>query len=308
MTLHEERLTGIGGSDIASLFNIGWGCRRRLFYEKTATPPDFAKQETDAMKLGKVLEDFFAEKYKSKSDRQIRNCSLSRHSFFDALLVHVDRLVVRQDIGPKHLGVLEIKSVGRNVFYKYKREGLPEDYILQLQHGMLITSTSWGSFAVGCRDNGALLWWDVERNEDICQRILQEGPNFWTDVQMARSQPHLQLAPDRLEPDDRRCQDCSYRVTCQGDALIELEPSTEYEEDESLRPLVMEFLERQSLVKEAKDLFEESQEELRDKLGDRGLVSVGGAKIQYQPYERKAYTVKATRIRALRVYPPKERI
>ena len=51
-----ERLTGLGGSDAASLLNIGWGCRRRLWYEKRNVEPDYKREENAAMELGQVLD------------------------------------------------------------------------------------------------------------------------------------------------------------------------------------------------------------------------------------------------------------
>ena len=42
----QDRKQGVGGSDIASLFNIGWGCKRRLFYDKTNTPEDFPRDSS----------------------------------------------------------------------------------------------------------------------------------------------------------------------------------------------------------------------------------------------------------------------
>ena len=148
MTFAEERLTGIGGSDAASLFNIGFGCRRRLWYQKTQTPEDFPREESDAMALGKALEPFFIEKYAQQAGRHIASVGdFMAHAEIPYLIVHVDayvyddaRFTGQEDV---HLpGVLEIKSCGRGAFYKYKREGLPEDYILQLQHTLPLCYTS----------------------------------------------------------------------------------------------------------------------------------------------------------------------
>ena len=111
--------------------------------------------------------------------------------------------------------------------------------------------------------------------------------------------------PDALEPDDDRCQDCCYRTSCQGNALIQVAKASEYEQDESLRPLVMEFIERRALAKEATAMLDDTKEEIKARLGDRGMVTAAGAKIQFYSITKKEYVVKAHEERALRIYPAK---
>jgi predicted phage-related endonuclease len=282
-----ERLTGIGGSDIASVLNVGYGCRRRLWYQKRSTPPDFPRDYNKAMRLGEVLEPFFREEYEEASGRATKSLfSAVRHDGHIEILAHVDALIYDKKPPmsgyPPVTGVLEIKSVGREVFYRIKREGLPEDYILQLQHGLLASGYSWGSFAIGSRDSGELLWWDVERDESICTNILSEALAFWALVQNGP-------IPDALDPDDRRCQRCEYRNSCQGNALVQLEAKADMEYDESLRPLIDECCERQQLVNQATDLLAEAREELKTRLGDRQAVIAGMHKVYYRPQVAKGF-------------------
>ncbi len=291
-----ERATGIGGSDVASLFNIGYGCQLRLWREKRGETPDFPRLETGAMKLGNILEPFFAAEYSRITERQVVSRGVARHPLHNELLVHVDRIIFGGErIDP---GVLEIKAVSRAMFYKVKREGLPEDYVLQLQHGMLVTGLKWGAFAVGSRDSGDLMHWDVPRNESFCQLILDAGPAFWARVENGPM-------PERLDIDDPRCQRCEYRTSCQGAALMEIVKDIDYVQDESLRSLVLDLVERKALKKEAEELVDESAEELKFRLGDRTMVAAAGVKIQYYPFIKKAYTVKEHAERPLRVYPEK---
>lgn len=293
-----ERSTGIGGSDIASVFNLGYGCRLRLWREKRGQEPDYPSEESGPMELGVVLEPHIAAKYEKKTGRSVAIEGVRRHVDSPELLVHVDRIIYSSH--RPDLGVLECKAVGRAMYWKIKREGMPEDYILQLQHGMLVTNLQWGSFAVMNRDNGDLLWWDVSRDEAVCREILQEGPIFWAQVQNGP-------APEPLDPEDRRCQTCEYRLSCQGNALVSVAKESEYQADESLRPLVLEFLERRALAKEADDLLDETKEAMKAALGDRGMVTAAGVKIQYYTITKKEYTVKQHEERPLRVYPAKEK-
>jgi YqaJ-like viral recombinase domain len=284
-----ERQQGIGGSDCASLFSIGWGCRRRLWYQKTNHAPDFPRDESDLMALGNILEPFFLDKYRFETARAVES---SRTMFTKGkLLVHPDALI------NGHFP-LSIKSCGRFAFSKYKREGLPEDYILQLQQEMLVLGAEWGSFAIGCRDDGRLLHWDVDADPGIQEQIDQKSRDFWP--------PRPETLPMRLSPEDQRCQACEYRTTCQGTNLIHIgEKQGDYERDDSLAALVLERQRAAAIAKEAADLFDDATEALKEACGDRTMLLAAGHKIQYYSQNVKEYTVPARTQRPLRVYPPK---
>jgi hypothetical protein len=308
MTFTEERLTGIGGSDAASLLNIGYGCRRRLWYQKTQAEPDFPREESDAMALGKALEPFFVEKYAKETNRSAkRTGDLITHRHLPYLIVHLDAYVCDSKRG---VGPLEIKSCGRGAFYKYKREGLPEDYICQLQHAMLVTGFTWGSYGIGCRDTGELLHWDVEPNAEVQEAIKEEAATFWGAVTKFRDHETTSwLNPDyfaRLFPDDPRCHRCEYRTTCQGENLITIQQAGEYTVDESLSDLVRKRQEFAAIAKEATGLLEDATEELKAAMGDRSMVMAAGHRIQFYTQHVAGYTVAARDQRPLRVYPPKK--
>lgn len=298
-----ERKGGIGGSDVAALFNVGYGCKLQLWREKRDEAPDFPDEQTGPMSLGILLEDYFADHYAQITGRSVHKRGQAVHPVHPELRVHVDRMI--QDSSKPEVGVLEIKAQGRGAWFNTKRSGtLPEDYLLQLQHGMLVTGASWGSFAVGCRDFGVskpsdLLWWDVQRSDRICDEILDVGPAFWATVENGPM-------PEALAPDDDRCQECCYRTSCQGGALIHLEKPGEYVQDESLRPLALEYIERSALKKEAEALLDETKAEIKARLAGRPKVAAAGAKLQYWRYEYDAYTVKAGTKDHFRVYPGKE--
>jgi predicted phage-related endonuclease len=273
-----ERKKGVGGSDVASVFNVGYGCRLRLWREKRNEQPDYPREDSAQMELGRHLESYFAARFARATglDVVIKN-EPTIHPAFPELRVNVDRMIhAAEDPDEDNIGVLEIKSVGRDVFYKVKREGLPEDYILQLQHGMLCTGCNWGYFAIGCRDNGELLYWRAEGNQLLQDSIVAESLDFWRGVQSGEM-------PERLEPDDKRCQKCEFRKSCQGAALVQLERTSDLEQDETLRPLLTEYLERKELLDQANGLAEETKEELKSRLGDRQAVEVAGHKVYFRP-------------------------
>lgn len=292
-----ERRKSVGGSDIAALYNIEYSCRRRLFYDKRDTPADFPREETKAMRLGTFMEQFAAQEYALDTGREIRTPISSIGSTDGILRVNVDRLI--WDGFHDSAGVLEIKSMGREMYYRTKREGLSQSYVLQIQAGMAAGNLSWGSFAILSRDSGDLIYFDVERDDKLCKSIVEDAEIFWAQVLNGPM-------PEALEPDDRRCQACEFRVTCQGNALVDLAPESDYTPDESLRPLVSEFIERRALRKEASELFEETKAELESALGERTMIMAGGVKIQFYEFTKKEYVVKAHVERPLKVYEGKK--
>lgn len=301
-----ERQLGVGGSDAASLFNLGWGCQRRLWYDKTAAKKDFEFEQTKAIRLGSLLEPFFLSEYSSETGNGVDTRAQFVRDDKSHIAVHIDAWVTPA-ITPKCLnqGVAEIKSCGRGAWHKYKREGLPDDYTLQLQTGMGVTGSEWGVFIIGCRDSGEILHWNVDSRPDIYAEIKAAAASFWEDLK-ATENPY-----DRLEPDDHRCASCSYRTTCQGEhislAAAGLTAKDGYEMDNSILPLLIERAERSELKKEAENLFDETNEEIKARLGDRKLVCTEqGHKVQYYSFHKAEYVVKAHDERPLRVYPPKE--
>ena len=294
MTTHEEfladRLTGIGGSDVAAVFNVGWGCRKRLWLQKRSVTSDYPSEETGPMELGKILEPFAAEKYFRKTGRIQAIEPMQRHPEIGWAIVHTDRIIYDEAKGGlENPGVLEIKCLGRGMYSKVKREGLPEDYALQLQHGMFVKNYTWGAFAVANRDNWDMLDWDADRNQGIIDEIRDQGGAFWAQVENGPM-------PETLEPDDKRCQKCEYRKSCQGAALIQIS-GTDIDRDDALLPLLAEYDERKSLFTEAEELLDEVKEDLRTMMGDRGAVECAGdRRIYYRAQVSMRIDTKALRL------------
>jgi predicted phage-related endonuclease len=271
-----ERQSGIGGSDIASLFNIGYGCQLRLWRQKRGEVPDFPQRDTPPMKLGRLMEAFFVREYTSLTGRRVHKHGIHRHPEHPWAMVHVDRVISDPGAHGSDLGTLEVKAMGREMFFKVKREGMAPDHVLQLQHGMMVHGHEWGEFAIGYRDMGDLLPpFRMAHDRSITDQIVQAGPSFWKQVQEGP-------APALLSPDDPRCQRCEYRRSCQGAALMEASSGDKAEVDESLRPLRQEYLERRAAVTEAEDALAATREELSAALGSRTLVQVAGKNIHFK--------------------------
>lgn len=279
-----DRATGIGGSDVASVLNCGYGCALRLYRSKRAEVPDYPREETAAMELGKLLEPWVAKKFAEKNGTSVWEVEVRRSRIYPFLIVHADRHYHRLATNAANVGVLEIKCVGSRVFYQAKREGLPVDYYLQLMWGCGLWNTEFGAFALCNRDNGEILDWEHKLDRGLVASARDKAIALWEDIQAGRP-------PARLEPEDPRCQRCGYRRTCQGNALVQV-TDKKIEADESLRPLLAEYEERKREAEIADEALELQKELIRNAMGDRGAVIAGEYKVYYRPQTRETWAAE----------------
>ena len=274
-----ERATGLGGSDVGALYNIGYGCRRQKAYEKSGTAPDFTRDMVPEFERGHLLEPVIAELYQRKSKRKVEIVPVSRRQDKPWMLVHMDRVTYApENAGP---GYLEIKCVNWRVFKQFKKEGLREEYILQMQHGLAVTGYTWGSFAVLSLDPWQFAWFDVQRDEELIAKLEQDEERFMDEVALGAS-------TERLPIKDRRCSSCSYRATCHGDAMLEIVPQTERSgelpERQDLAPLAYEVKEIQDMADDVDQMLTEAKGKLNDAIGEgEGCLFSGGRVIKIRP-------------------------
>lgn len=276
----KERLTGLGGSDIHHLFNAEpYGCARKLWYEKTEQTPDYPVVASNVMKRGNKLEQLIRDEYVEVSGRKIRRVNrMITNTKIPWAMCHLDAEIVAVD--DRGTGILECKSVGRPMYYKVRDEGIPDSWIFQMQHYLLTTGRKWGSYAILWADNWEFIHFDIELDRELEHSILEAGESFWRMVQNGP-------APERLDAKDKRCTNCEFRNTCQGEKLMELAEvqSEDVPLDESLDSLMSQYLTLKELQQEATELFNGKKKEVQDALGDRVLVDCTGFRLFYKPIE-----------------------
>lgn len=279
-----EHNTGIGGSQVHHVFSLApHGCARSLVYQKRDVPPDHPFHGNNATERGTRLEDFAAEVYAEQTGRTIRRVpgALSgvarRDHQFPFILCRSDREIVNDPRGP---GVLSIKVAARESFQKIKFEGLSPAYALQLQEELGVWDRTWGSFAIFWADGWELLWFDVERDDDLVAQIYTGIQNIWEVIQ----DPEAPL-PDRLDAKDPRCGRCNFRTTCQGQALVGLmgkDDGIDIPYDPTLAELIQLRTEHADIADQANALLEETNAKIKAAMGDRQVVETEGARIFYR--------------------------
>lgn len=152
--------------------------RKGLYLEKIGETSN--TQETPAMMRGKYLEPIVAEIYGQKTDRKVESVdSIIFHPEFDFITGNIDREIIDEKKG---LGILEIKCPGLKNFYKCKRDGVLDYYLIQLQHYLGITGAAWGALAIFNAENWDLIHFDIERDDELIDIIFREDAIFWDHV------------------------------------------------------------------------------------------------------------------------------
>ncbi len=172
----EERKNGLGSSDCPGVYSIGYHCGRALQYDKRDVPQDYPKDETAAMERGTMLQAPTIDLYRKRTGRKVITHApmLHRtHTLYPHMLVHVDGLIV-EALGHTGMGVLEAKVLSNFNFRKQRRDGLDLAYILQVQHALAVTGLTWGSYAILCPDPWELIWFDVERDQSLIDKLIED--------------------------------------------------------------------------------------------------------------------------------------
>jgi len=287
----EERRSGIGGSDVADIFNLEpYGCSLRCWYEKRGIAPDYEPTEPQrrAMRRGIKLESLIAEEYGLVTGRDVdpEPPEMVRMPGYEFIMVHMDRITHDPARGPRYL---ECKAPGYGVFRKVKNEGLLDGWVLQVQEGVMVSGATHGiaggAYAVMDIPNWKLIHFDVEADPELQQLILDKCLEFWPRVENGP-------APDPFPPTDPRCRKCEYRRRCHGLNLLEnyIIPEQEqyYIDSPELQGLVDEVNELQDIEDEATALAETAREKLRTALVNPKKVLVrGGGANWYETIENR---------------------
>lgn len=304
--LQQERLTGIGGSDIASVMSEPpYGCARKLAFEKLEIARDYEDTERAGrmMQRGKRLEEVVAEQYTAETGRVARRTSLRRMPDQPWRLVHVDRLLTTVDDPPadvpaafaERTAPLECKVPGEWMFKKIVNEGLPSSHILQTQWAMLVGNFGWCGVGVMWSDGWQLLSFDVTRSEELTRLLADAVDSYWKLLQglraaMAKGAPITELElPDRLEAGDDRCEHCPWRRTCWGDRIVEIlamvkapkEDRKDLVKAPELAPIVDDYLEAKRIADEHEALVDQIGTQLREQIGERQSLLVGGHVVRF---------------------------
>lgn len=256
----ESRKKQIGGSDIGKIAGVSrWGCPRSVAYDKLDHPKDFEDDDKPEFRRGRRLEGIAANYYEEITGREVRFTTTARVTGKPHLAINIDRLVYKKDDKErKNPGYLELKTVGRFSFMKVKKEGIPDDWILQVQYGCAVKKLSWGAYGIYCPETDDLLHWDVEADASLGEALLEKADDFYCFHIECR------VLPDPLPETSVQCEGCAWSLSCHQ-KKIAVGASKTFERPD-LEGLLAKFAEVKGMGSEAEQAENELKAEIRERI------------------------------------------
>ena len=171
----EHRRKSIGGSDAASIIGLNpWCSPYAVWADKLGKIPP--KEDNEAMRLGRDLEDYVAKRFTEKTGKKVRReNSIIVNPDYPFAHANVDRLVIGEDAG------LECKTTSILNLKKFKNGEYPEQYYVQSVHYMMVTGAKKWYIAVLVLGVDFYVF-EIERDEGEILALAQSEVAFWDYV------------------------------------------------------------------------------------------------------------------------------
>lgn len=177
---HEEwlahRQKSIGGSDAAAIIGLNhWSSPYSVWADKLGKLPP--KEDTEAMRLGRDLEDYVAKRFTEKTGKKVRRENyIIQNPFYPFAHANVDRMIVGEDAG------LECKTTSSLNMKNFKNGEYPDTYYVQCVHYMAVTGCKKWYLAVLVFGQGFYTF-EIERDEDEIKALMESEEAFWKLVE-----------------------------------------------------------------------------------------------------------------------------
>lgn len=178
-----DRRTYLGASEVAAALGYSpWTTREDLWAYKTGRRP--GKVQTPQMRRGHDMEPIIAKIYQEKTGRALTAEQVEySHPDLPWFKYHADGTTVRVVDNAAEEGLLEFKAPDPDVVRGYLDCGLPDDYIFQINAGMLLAQRQWIGVAVYDYRQHTVHSFDVTATSGFQQAILAGVEEFWHYVQ-----------------------------------------------------------------------------------------------------------------------------
>lgn len=172
----ERRRHTIGGSDAAGIVGLSkYSTPYTVFLDKTDRLPD--KPDTEAMRQGRDLEDYVAQRWMEATGKKVRRVQAMLYNpAYPFAHADVDRMVVGEDAG------LECKTTSTLDVRQFNGVEFPEKYYAQCVHYMAVTGAKRWYLAVLVFGRGFFIF-TLERNQAEIDALMGAEATFWDRVE-----------------------------------------------------------------------------------------------------------------------------
>ena len=266
----DDRKLSLGGSDMAAVMGVSkYRSPLQVFLEKTGLVP--GNEGNRFTYWGTRLEDIVAEEFAKETGKKVvRHNKILRHPRFNFITGNIDRRIVGEP------AVLECKTASA-----YKHEAwdgaAPIDYIIQLQHYLMLTGAEVGYFAVLIGGND-FRHFEMKRDDALIRDIEVAAERFWMD--------HIVTAipPEANELDN--------------DILMGMYPTadeTMLELPDNYETACKIYLEAHQQESEAKERKEAIKAKLKALIGSNSGAENETYKVKWSRFEKAAVDLPALR-------------
>ena len=189
---HDEwvalRKTSLGGSDAGTVMGMNqYSSLITLYADKTGLSSEL--EDNEAMRLGRDLEQYVAERYMEETGKKVRQDNfMYAHDDYDFLTANIDRRIIGENAG------LECKTMSSFNGYDFEGGDVPPHYYCQCMHYMMVMGFDYMDLAVLVLQRGIYIV-HIPRNEDFIANMLDAEKDFWNNYVIPKRIP----APDGSE-------------------------------------------------------------------------------------------------------------
>ena len=206
----QNRKTGIGGSDAPAIMGLSaWKTPLQVYMEKRGEL-DNSFYDNDAMEWGRRLEPVIRQKYCDLTGLEVAvPQDIIRHPLHDFIIGTPDGLAADR--------VLEIKTArSMDSWGEAGTDQIPLNYLVQVQHYMLITGLSAADIAVLFGGTDFKIY-NVFADYELHALMLNKEVEFWNNVQNG-------VAPDPISAEDARMKfpKSTASIVAAGPEIVEL--------------------------------------------------------------------------------------
>ena len=174
----EERRKSIGGSDAAAVIGMSrFASPYTVWMDKTGRLPE--KEDTEAMRIGRDLEEYVAKRFEEASGKKVRRCNyIIRNPAYPWAHADIDRRISGENAG------LECKTTSTLDIRQFNGVEFPERYYAQCVHYLAVTGLDRWYLAVIVFGRGFFTY-TLERDEAEISALMEAEKLFWRCVEEA---------------------------------------------------------------------------------------------------------------------------
>ena len=265
-----QRRKTVGGSDAAAIVGLSrYSTPYTIFMDKTGRLPD--KPDTEAMRLGRDLEDYVAKRWQEATGKKVRRLQAMLYNpVYPFAHADVDRMVIGEDAG------LECKTTSTLDVKQFNGVEFPEKYYAQCVHYLAVTGLKRWYLAVLVFGRG-FFEFTLERDQLEIDALMTAEAEFWTE----------NVAKDNPPPPD------GSQATTDALQVIYAESQDEERDLFGRETMLDEYMQLKRQKRAIEDRMGEIENSLKEDLQEAERGRCGFYTISWKSQQRSTFQPKA---------------